>query len=188
MCSPSCQGFLRAVLTADLVRGRRVLEVGARDVNAGTTAYLQAVGPPQQRLGVDIGPGVGVDEVCACEGLLGRFGAASWDVVIATELLEHVGDWRACVANLVGVLVPGGDLVITTRSRGYGYHPFPVDNWRYEPADLAAIFRRLDVVRLERDPDAPGVFAHVRRPADLHPAWEAELALVDLHRMPESVA
>ncbi len=171
-----------------------LLEVGSFDVNSGLRDWVQALAPLQRTFyhGVDIVPGPGVDQVCRAEDLLARFGSEIWDVVVATELLEHVEDWREVVRNLVGVLVVSGDLLITTRSRGYGYHPFPIDTWRYEFEDMAAICAAhdLEVVALESDPDQPGVFLHARRRRGW--TWaeattnllEQRLAGVELYRMP----
>lgn len=41
------------------------------------------------------------------------FGDESFDVVICSEVLEHIADNRAAVRELVRVLKPGGDLVVT---------------------------------------------------------------------------
>jgi SAM-dependent methyltransferase len=41
------------------------------------------------------------------------FGDASFDVVVCSEVLEHIGDNRTAVAELVRVLKPGGHLAVT---------------------------------------------------------------------------
>ncbi|MEO7497676.1 MAG: methyltransferase domain-containing protein [Massilia sp.] len=41
----------------------------------------------------------------------------SMDLCIVPELLEHVTDWRACIAELVRVLRPGGALYVSTTNR-----------------------------------------------------------------------
>lgn len=38
----------------------------------------------------------------------------SMDLCIAPELLEHVGDWEACIAEFVRILRPGGALYLST--------------------------------------------------------------------------
>ena len=42
---------------------------------------------------------------------------ASMDICIAPELLEHVEDWQACVAEFVRILKPGGALYLCTSNR-----------------------------------------------------------------------
>jgi ubiquinone/menaquinone biosynthesis C-methylase UbiE len=44
------------------------------------------------------------------------FADGSFDVVICSEVLEHIEDNRAAVAELVRVLMPGGNLVVTVPS------------------------------------------------------------------------
>jgi SAM-dependent methyltransferase len=135
------------------IEGRDVLEVGSLDVNGSLRPHVVSLGPSRY-IGVDIGVGPGVDEVVDASKLVDRFGPASFDVVITTELLEHVRDWPAVASNLKRVLRPDGLLLVTTRSIGFPYHGYPFDFWRYEPEDLHAIFGDLDIVVIERDTDA----------------------------------
>ena len=73
-------------------------------------------------------------------------------------------DWPTVMSNLKGILRPGGLLLLTTRSKGFKYHAYPYDFWRYEPADLRAMFSDLEIVTIEQDTDAPGVFMLASRP------------------------
>lgn len=163
MCVQTCIDFTRNALSATEVFGRRVLEVGAFDVNGSVRGIVTALGPSAYT-GVDISEGPGVDTVCDVSDLVHRFGTDSFDVVITTEMMEHVRGWRSAIRNLTGVLRPGGVLIVTTRSRGFKYHGYPYDFWRYELDDMRAIFDHLEVQRLETDPATPGVFVKVRRP------------------------
>jgi SAM-dependent methyltransferase len=163
MCNLTGIAFGEATLTQDLVAGRTVLEVGALDVNGSLRPFVESLGPARY-VGVDISPGPRVDEVVDATDLIDHFGADSFDLVITTEMLEHVRDWRVVVHNLKGVISPGGHLVVTTRSIGFPYHGFPHDFWRYEPEDMQAIFADFDIRSLEQDPAAPGVFMMARKP------------------------
>ena len=85
-----------------------------------------------------------------------HFGVESFDAVISTETLEHVLDWRTAINNMKIVLKPGGYTYITTRSKGFPYHGYPYDYWRFEASDLIEIFRDFEIIRIERDWEAPG--------------------------------
>ncbi len=158
----------QAVLTAEAVRGRRVLEVGARNVNGSLRPHVEALGPAEY-LGVDMEPGEGVDEICYAESLLGRFGPDAWDVVLSTEMLEHCRNWRAAVHNMKGVLRPGGLLLLTTRSVGFPLHEYPGDYWRFDCDDMYEMFSEFTSRTVEPDTESPGVFFRGRKTADAAP-------------------
>jgi len=163
VCTNSCVAFARAQICSDDVQGKAVLEVGACDVNGSVRPVVERLGP-RLYIGTDLHDGPGVDEVCAAERLVERFGPEAFDLVVCTEMIEHVRDWRAVIRNLKQVLKPAGTLLLTTRSRGFHFHGYPFDYWRYEREDLAAIFSDFDVVALEPDPESPGVFLKAVKP------------------------
>lgn len=162
MCNPACIDFGARVVSADDVRGKRVIEVGSMNVNGSLRATIEALGPARY-IGVDLGEGPGVDEVCPAEALVGRFGEEAFDLVVCTEMLEHVREWRVVVTNLKRLVAPGGVLLVTTRSKGFPYHEYPFDYWRFEPDDMRAIFADFAIEVLERDTYMPGVFMKARR-------------------------
>lgn len=159
-----CVEFVVRSLTASDVRGRSVLEVGSRNVNGSLRWHVERLGPASY-VGVDITDGPGVDQVCAVESLIGRFGPDRFDLVFSTEMLEHVRDWRAALVNLKTVTKAGGIFLFTTRSRGFGFHGYPFDFWRYELSDVEALFGDFETLALESDPSEPGVFFKGRKPA-----------------------
>ncbi len=173
MCNQACLAFAERQLTAARVAGRRVLEVGARNVN-GSARPLAERHAPAEYVGVDIFEGPGVDAICDVDRLVEHFGEARFDLVLCTEVMEHVRHWRAALSNLKRVLAPGGTLLVTTRSVGFHYHGYPFDFWRYQPEDVEAIMADMALEVLDRDPSAPGVFFVATRPADFR-----ELALDD---------
>jgi SAM-dependent methyltransferase len=87
---------------------KRVLEVGSKYINGSVRPLIERFCSPKEYIGVDIESGKFVDLVLPAERLLEYFGPESFDVVIATELLEHVLDWRLVVNNLKGVVKRGG--------------------------------------------------------------------------------
>lgn len=49
-------------------------------------------------------------------GLTDRFGEQSFDAVVSTQVLEHVPNWQAALAQMRNVLRPGGALLLTCDS------------------------------------------------------------------------
>lgn len=163
MCHPLCIDFAVNALVKREIEGKRVLEVGALDVNGSARLQIEKF-KPVEYIGVDVVMGTGVNEICSATDILNRYGKESFDVIIATELLEHVNDWKKAVNNFKDVLKSNGILLITTRSIGFGYHGFPYDYWRFEEKDMRYIFSDFIIERLEKDPLVPGVFMKARKP------------------------
>ncbi len=168
MCNESCIIFGAKHLTKELVQGKRILEVGSYAMNGSLRALLETWSP-KEYMGVDIKEGPGVDFLCQAEDILDKFGKGRFDIVISTELLEHVRDWRKVITNLKEVCVPNGMILITTRSYGFGYHAHPSDFWRYEIDDMRFIFSDCELLALEKDPQEPGVYIFVKKPKKFIP-------------------
>ncbi len=164
MCHGTCLDFIRTSLAAEDIAGRRVLEVGSFDVNGSPRPVVEAYRPASY-LGIDIVDGPGVDKICPAERIVEEFGPDSFDVIISTEMMEHVRDWRLILSNMKRSLAPDGLLVVTTRSFGFPQHDYPGDYWRYELSDMRILFGDLTIERLEADePATPGVFIVARKP------------------------
>jgi SAM-dependent methyltransferase len=163
VCNLTGIAFGEAVLTPPMVAGHAVLDVGALDVNGSLRPFIESLGPARY-VGVDIAQGPSVDEVVDASALVSHFGAESFDLVVTTEMVEHVRDWPTVFSNLKRVVRPGGYLLVTTRSIGFQYHGWPFDFWRYEPEDMRAIFADFEMLALERDPASPGIFVLARKP------------------------
>lgn len=178
MCTGSGIIFVAEQLPRPAIAGKRIIELGAGEF--GVRPLLQHFGPAEY-VGVDIQPGPGVDVVMPAERVLDRFPDGSFDVVVSTEMVEHVRAWRAAFHAIKRLVKHGGRVVVTTRSRGYPFHGAPSDFWRYEPGDMRRIFADFDDVLVEPDPVKPGVFVAATRPAELR---EADLSSVELFAMP----
>jgi SAM-dependent methyltransferase len=63
---------------------------------------------------------------------------SSFDMVLSTQVLEHVVDPARYLAECFRLLKPGGSLVLSTHGIMY-YHPDPVDYWRWTSEGLARI-------------------------------------------------
>lgn len=177
----SVMAFGRRVLTAELVAGGRVMEVGSLDVNGSLRPHVEALGPTTY-IGIDSQPGPGVDLVVDA-AIVGKNRRRPHDVVICTEALEHAEDWRALVSALKRLVRPGGVLLVTTRSPGFPYHPYPDDHWRFTLEDFRAIFADLEEVELTADPQPghPGVLGLYRKPK---PFTEADTSSIDVAPAP----
>jgi SAM-dependent methyltransferase len=163
MCDKFCLEFGDRNLLADDITGKRVLEVGSRNIN-GTLRGCVMDHSPAEYIGVDMIKDSFVDTVCKVEDLIKTFGPDSFDLVISTEMMEHVEDWRAAIKNIKGVCRPGGIILITTRSKGFPYHDCPFDFWRYEIDDMKKIFSDCEILVLESA--KKGVFIKARKPKD----------------------
>lgn len=155
--------FCAMHLTAPEVTGKRVVDVGSCNFNGTVRPLLESWGP-ESYTGIDILEGPGVDIRCSADDLVERFGEGAFDVVICFEMLEHTVDWRQTISNLKSVCAPGGIILLTTRSRGYPYHGYPDDYWRYELDEIRMLFSDCTIEASASDPDNPGVFLKARVP------------------------
>jgi SAM-dependent methyltransferase len=165
MCNQSCILFGATHLNGEEIKGKRVLEVGSVDVN-GSLRDTVTVLEPREYIGVDIEAGKDVDIVCSAENIIDQFGKESFDAVISTEMLEHVRDWKKVISNIKNIVRPGGVVLLTTRSRGFRYHGFPYDFWRFEEADMDMrdIFSDFNIQALGADHSMPGIMIKAKKP------------------------
>lgn len=174
MCHKSVLNWVPRALTPAEVGAAEVLEVGSYDVNGSVRPLITGMYPhPEDYVGVDIEMGPGVDKVVRADELVATFGRDSFDIVISTEMMEHVVDWQVPIVEMVEVLRPDGILVISTRSPGFPYHPYPIDTWRYTLDAMRTIMERagLEVMLLEDDWEQPGVFVKATKPEGWVAPW-----------------
>lgn len=150
-------------------KNARVLDVGSLDVNG--SAKDRVIGFCSEYIGVDMRPGKGVDIVLKAEDVLATFGKETFDVVVSTEMMEHVRNWYMAIYNMVIVLKPGGIMALTTRSPGFGRHEYPSDYWRFTQQNFRDILTPMGVIiETEDDPSGfPGVgviFRKTERPVN----------------------
>jgi SAM-dependent methyltransferase len=175
MCNVACITFVAKSLEKESVRGKRILEVGARGY--GVRQLLESWGPAQY-IGVDVAPGPGVDVVRPIEEVAPDSVGGAFDLVVATEMLEHSRDWQAAISSMKRLCRGGGLLLLTTRSRGFPFHAPPHDFWRFEPEDFRAIFSDCEILSIEADGTEPGVFVLARKP---HEFTERELGTLPVY-------
>jgi SAM-dependent methyltransferase len=73
------------------------------------------------------------------------FADGSYEVILCSEVLEHIPDPVKAIAEMYRVLVPGGLLVLTTRFV-YPVHDAPGDYWRFTPYALQRLFQEWEIV------------------------------------------
>ena len=113
MCNVALMEFFIENVKPEEFRDKRVLEVGSKYVNGSVRPLIERFMQPKEYIGIDIEPGKYVDVVLPAEELVEYFGRESFDVVISTETLEHVKDWRKVITNMKDVLKPGGYIYIS---------------------------------------------------------------------------
>lgn len=153
------------------------------DAGCGEGETLARLGPslPPRTVAVDLSPEAAEFaarrlprvEVRQASVLNLPFGDASFDLVLCLEVLEHIDDPDAALAELsrvaqehVVISVPdepwfrAGSLLRGKYLRGLGNHPEHVNHW--SPRTLRAFLQpRLEIVSLERS--FPWLIAHCRR-------------------------
>lgn len=137
----------RAGPSASELRGR------ALDIGCGAGAVLRALSESYDSVGVDMSPLA--REYCARRGFLAVDGMlpdglpaeicrpASFDVIVASEVIEHVTADAASVSVLCGLLKPGGIIVCTVPAHMWlwsSHDDFNEHKRRYTSRALGKLF------------------------------------------------
>jgi len=190
MCNQACIDFGRKALKEADIKGKRVLEVGSYDVNGSLRSIAESY-CPDGYIGIDLKScdhaehkqKPCVDRTMDANDILKEFGQESFDVLINTELLEHIEDWRKAIHNFKSVVKKGGLIIITTRSIKFPRHGFPNDYWRFTASDMKKIFSDCEIELLEPDPIEPGIFIKARKPANFKEASLDACQLFDVRKI-----
>ncbi len=175
----SCMAFAAAKLRPEDIKDKTVIDVGSYNHN-GNLYDLYKHYNPSEFIGTDLLSGPGVDVVCPAEDLVSKFGKEQFDVVLSSELLEHARNWREVISSIKQLVKSNGIVLITTRSKGFPLHDYPHDYWRYELEDMRKLFSDMEILSLENDPQAPGVFIKVRKPIDFNENDLSDIALYSI--------
>ena len=128
--------------------GRRTLDIGAQ--NGPYAAHFP------HRVALDIRRGIGVQIIGDTQAL--GIADATFDVVLCTEVLEHLPEPQQAVDEMFRVLKPGGQLLLTTRFL-FPIHDAPHDYFRYTKYGLRHLLRRFEILELHEETDAVGTLA-----------------------------
>lgn len=144
------------------------LDIGGRDVNGTARAHL----PGARWHGLDAVPGPGVDIVADARTWEPD---ALYDVVLSTELLEHVDRWAEVIPTMYWALDPAGPglVLITAASTGRAPHgasgewePPPGEHYgNVDPGELRAhLGAWFETVHVEYNPHPGDVYAWATAP------------------------
>lgn len=120
---------------------------------SGTPNYAKYF---KNRIGVDITEGEGVDVVADAHNLL--FEDEKFEIILCTEVLEHLHSPHIAVAEMRRVLKKGGLLILTTRFI-FPIHDAPNDYYRFTKYGLMFLFKDWDVLELREETGTKDAFA-----------------------------
>jgi SAM-dependent methyltransferase len=123
------------------------------DIGAQTGPYKAAF---PNRVAIDIVPRDGIAVVTDAQAL--GLASATFDVVLCTEVLEHIPEPQAAIDEMFRVLKPGGTLLLTTRFL-FPIHDAPHDYFRFTKFGLQHLVRRFDAVVIEEETTTVGTLA-----------------------------
>lgn len=115
------------------------------DVGSGGSKYGRFF---PNRLSVDIDPLRQPDIVADAHSL--PFKDGEFEMILCTEVLEHVKNPFKVEEELWRVLKPGGVLLLTTRFI-FPIHDAPSDFWRFTKYGLRLIFRRWKILEMKEE-------------------------------------
>jgi SAM-dependent methyltransferase len=97
-------------------RHTKVVEVGSLDINGSVRQFFYE---PTLYIGCDVGPGPGVDIVCAGHEL--PF-ADKFDVAISCECFEHDKNWQKTFLKMVEMVKDNGIVIFSCATTGRAEH------------------------------------------------------------------
>ncbi len=117
-------------------------DVRTLDVGSGGSSYHRFF---PNRFSIDVDPARKPDLVADAHNL--PFKNGEYELVLCTEVLEHVKDPRKVINEIGRVLKPGGRVILTTRFV-YPLHDVPHDYWRFTKYGLLELFQGWEVIEL----------------------------------------
>lgn len=135
-------------LYASLRRLLPTLSGRVLDAGCGDKPYRDCFGVVTEYVGLDLIPGPEVDLVVSPREKW-RLPDSHFDVLLASQMLEHVRDLDLTLSEMARVLKPGGVMVLTFPFI-YNEHGAPYDFQRFTAHRAVGLFPHYEVVRLER--------------------------------------
>jgi SAM-dependent methyltransferase len=116
------------------------------DVGCGAQPYRPLVNPNDTYVGIDIAAakehfGYEIPDTLYYDGEVWPVDAASADLVLCTETLEHVRNPDSFLAQAARATKPGGAILLTVPFSAR-WHFIPYDYWRFTPSSLRDLLER----------------------------------------------
>jgi SAM-dependent methyltransferase len=147
------RGFIREALESGVGRGGLLLDVGC-----GMRPYESLFRQYHVRtVGLDVTKDGSVADVVADAKRL-PFDQDAFELVLCSEVIEHLDDYDGVIEEIARVLQPGGILIITWPFI-YSLHDIPADYNRFTEFGMERNLKRhgLEIVKLRRRGDSLGV-------------------------------
>lgn len=158
-----------------VLAGRNASDLLVLDLGCGERPYADLFGAAHC-IGIDRGTtGARPDIVADAQHL--PLAAGCIDLVFCSQVLEHVTDPAALLAECARVLRPGGALVLSAPF-WWPLHEEPHDHWRFTRHGLALLARRAGLQPVVITPDCGSMTAALVALIEALPRWA--LALVPL--------
>lgn len=113
------------------------------DIGSGGSSYGRFF---PNRLTVDIDPDRNPEIVADAHTL--PFEDNSFEVILCTEVLEHVRNPQQVINEFKRVLKPEGQVILTTRFI-YPLHDIPNDFWRFTRYGLEELFKEWNILEIQ---------------------------------------
>lgn len=123
------------------------------DIGAQNGPYAAAF---PRRIALDLRHGRGVQVLGDAQAL--GLADSVFDVVLCTEVLEHLREPQKAVDEMFRVLKPGGTLLLTTRFL-FPIHDAPHDYFRFTKYGLRHLLRRFEIRELQEETTSVGAVA-----------------------------
>lgn len=126
------------VLAQVIPTPKKVLEIGSwLEPNQAEYANLRQFFPKSKYLGIDMRPGLGVDQVIKADRL--PFKDGEFDLVLCLETLEHA-DKPWLVASEIERVVKKNGIAVVSSQQNFPIHSYPSDYFRYTPYGMSSLF------------------------------------------------
>lgn len=126
------------IFLAKYATNKKILDIGS-----GGSSYHRFF---PNRLSVDIDPARKPDIVADAHSL--PFKDGEFEVILSTEMLEHVKDPFQVERELRRVTVKGGILILSTRFV-FPLHDTPHDYWRFSKYGLRELFKEWEIIDIK---------------------------------------